>query len=63
MDILFSGLLKDNHPFYIRRLHLKDLDEIIRVQKEVVYVLDNPSSLSILSQKSTNIFWLAAVRW
>ncbi len=51
MDILYSGLLKDNHPFYIRRLHLKDLDEIIHVQKEVVYVLDNPSLLSSLSQK------------
>ena len=51
MDILYSGLLKDNHPFYIRRLHLKDLDEIIHVQNEVVYVLDNPSSLSSLSQK------------
>lgn len=51
MDVLYSGLLKDNHPFYIRRLHLKDLDEIIHVQKKVVYVLDNPSSLSSLTQK------------
>ena len=37
MDILLSGLLKDNNPFYIRRLHLKDLDI--------------PSSLTSFSQK------------
>jgi hypothetical protein len=51
MDVLYSGLLKDNHPFYIRLLHLKDLDEIIHVQKAVFYVLDDPGSLSSLSQK------------
>ena len=51
MDILYSGLLKDNHRFYIRLPHLKDLDEILHVQKAVVYVLDDPGSLSSLSQK------------
>lgn len=51
MDILYSGLLKEGHPFYIRRLHLEDLDAILHVQKEVLHVLDNPSSLSSLSKK------------
>ena len=51
MDVLYSGMLKEKAPFYIRRLHPEDLTAILHVQKEVMYVLDNPNSLSPLSEE------------
>jgi len=50
MEVLYSGSLRDGHPFYIRRLHLKDLNAVCHVQKEVLQVLDRPDSLSSLSE-------------
>ena len=50
MEVLYNGLLKDGHPFFIRALHLEDLKAIYHVQKEVLQVLDHPDSLSSLSE-------------
>ncbi|WP_318616620.1 GNAT family N-acetyltransferase [Sporosarcina sp. YIM B06819] len=51
MDILHSGLLREKDSFYIRRLHPEDVTAILRVQQEVLYVLDDPKSLSTLSEE------------
>ncbi|MER2090258.1 MAG: GNAT family N-acetyltransferase [Sporosarcina sp.] len=51
MDVLYNGVLKKGHPFYIRKLHAEDINAILHVQNEVIHVLDSPSSLSSLSKK------------
>ena len=51
MDILHSGLLREKESFYIRRLDPEDLAAILHVQKEVLYVLDDPKSLSPLTEE------------
>ncbi len=51
MDILYNGLLREKDPFTIRRLHPEDLAAVLHVQKEVLYVLDDPKSLSPLSEE------------
>lgn len=51
MDVLHSGLLKERDPFYIRKLHLEDLDAILAVQKEVIQTLENRNSLAPLSEE------------
>jgi hypothetical protein len=51
MDTLYNGLLKGRDPFYIRKLHIEDLDDILTVQKEVLHVLHDPHTLSPLSEK------------
>ena len=50
MNVSYSGSLRDGHPFYIPRLHLKDLNVICYVQKEVVQVLNHPDFLSSLAE-------------
>jgi hypothetical protein len=51
MDVLYNGFLKASDPFFIRSLHAADLADVLHVQKEVLYVLDDPKSLSPLSEE------------
>ncbi len=51
MDILHSGLLREKESFYIRRLNPEDVTAILHVQNEVLYVMDDPKSLSSLSEE------------
>ena len=32
MDVLYSGLFRENDPFYIRKLYPEDVEAILRVQ-------------------------------
>ena len=50
MDILHSGLLKGRDPFYIRKLHIEDLEDILFVQKEVTQTLENRNYLAPLTK-------------
>ena len=51
MDVLHSGLLKERDPFYIRKLYVEDLMDILSVQKEVIETLENRNSLAPLSEE------------
>lgn len=49
MDILYTGLLNEATPFYMRELGEGDLQDALRIQREVAEALEDKDVLSALS--------------
>lgn len=49
VDVLHSGLLNEEIPFYIRNLTMNELQDVLHLQREVVAALEDKSTLATLS--------------
>lgn len=51
VDVLHSGLLNEEIPYYIRNLTMNELQDVLHLQREVVAALEDESKLATLSEE------------